>query len=212
MEIGSRVKKIRKKYKVTQNTLAKELGVSTQMIVNYENGLRSISIEKLQQIANFFSFPLYLFFVDNFNEVINYDEKTITENSKEANTKKIPLISKVSAGRGVLGEEVIDKFIELPINFFKKCDFATVVNGDSMLPEISNGEIVFVKQTNSLENGNIGIFNLNDEVFIKKYFKNVVTGEVSLISLNTNYLPIKIKKEDNFKIIGRIVGSLNYSL
>lgn len=212
MELGARIKKIRKQYKLTQNELAKKLGISTQMIVNYENGLRNISLEKLQQIANVFSLPVYLFFVDNFDDVTNFNRTSTTNNYDNPNTKKIPLISKVSAGHGTWGDEIIEKFIELPVNFFKKCDFATVVDGDSMLPEIANGEIVFVKQTNFLENGNIGIFNLNDEVFIKKYFKNVVTEEESLISLNDSYSPIIIKEEDNFKIIGRVVGSLNYSL
>lgn len=87
------------------------------------------------------------------------------------NMKKIPIVSRASAGHGNWGEDETDNFIELPISLFKKCDFATVVDGDSMMPEIKNGEIVFVKHTELLENGNIGIFNLNDEVFIKKFLE-----------------------------------------
>lgn len=54
MDLGERVKKLRKKHKMTQAELAEGLNVTTQSIINYENGIRAISIEKLKQIADFF--------------------------------------------------------------------------------------------------------------------------------------------------------------
>lgn len=211
MDLGERVKKLRKKHKMTQAELALGLNVSTQTIINYENGIRAISLDKLKQIADFFSFPLHFFFIENFENALE-PKQSITKCYENENMKKIPIVSRVSAGHGSWRDEEIDNFIELPINLFKKCDFATIVDGDSMMPEIRNGEIVFIKQVDFLENGNIGIFNLNGEVFIKKYFENAITDERALIPLNHNYPTIKIKDEDNFKIIGRVIGSLNYSL
>lgn len=206
MNIGERIKKVRKKNKVKQTELAEVLGVTTQMIVNYESNSRGISIEKLKQISDYLSFPLYLFFVDNFDKALS-DENKILENNDQ-----VPIISKASAGRGAFAREEVIDFIELPKKMFSKCDFATLVEGDSMSPKIENGELAFVRKTDCLETGNIGIFYLNEEIFIKKFFIDALTNTVKLISFNHNYSDITISENDDFRIIGRVIGALDYHL
>lgn len=206
MNIGERIKKVRKKNKVKQTELAEVLGVTTQMIVNYESNSRGISIEKLKQISDYLSFPLYLFFVDNFDKALS-DENKILENND-----KVPIISKASAGRGAFAREEVIDFIELPKKMFSKCDFATLVEGDSMSPKIENGELAFVRKTDFLETGNIGIFYLNEEIFIKKFFIDALTNTIKLISFNHNYDEIIISENDDFRIIGRVIGALDYHL
>lgn len=206
MNIGERIKKVRKKNKVKQTELAEVLGVTTQMIVNYESNSRGISIEKLKQISDYLSFPLYLFFVDNFDKALS-DENKILENND-----KIPIISKASAGRGAFAREEVIDFIELPKKMFFKCDFATLVEGDSMAPKIENGELAFVRKTDCLETGNIGIFYLNEEIFIKKFFMDALSNTIKLISFNHNYDEIVISENDDFRIIGRVIGALDYHL
>lgn len=78
--------------------------------------------------------------------------------------------------------------------------FAVRVSGNSMLPEFHDGSIVFVKQSKSLEPGEIGIFLLNGEGYLKKL------GERQLISLNPDYENIKINKYDDLRIVGKVVG------
>lgn len=206
MNLGEKIKTLRKKYKVKQSTLADALGVSTQMIVNYENETRAISIEKLKQISDFFSIPVYFFFLDNFDKALNSDE-SITEIGN-----KIPIISKASAGSGVSAVDYANNYIEVPPKMFKECDFATLVEGDSMSPRIEDGELVFVKKTHMLETGNIGIFYLNDEVFVKKFYHDPLTETTKLISFNRQYPDIIIEENDDFRIIGRVIGSLDYQL
>lgn len=206
MNIGERIKKIRKKYKLKQAQLAEILGVTTQMIVNYESNTRGISIEKLTQISDYLSFPLYLFFVDDFDEFLNNKDKIPNTDNK------IPIISKASAGKGAFAKEEVIDFIEIPKKIFDRCDFATLVQGDSMSPKIEDGEIAFVRKGDFLETGNIGIFYLNEEVFIKKFFLDNLTYTIKLISLNHNYEDIFIKENDDFRIIGRVIGTLNYHL
>lgn len=206
MNIGERIKKIRKKYKLKQAQLAEILGVTTQMIVNYESNTRGISIEKLNQISDYLSFPLYLFFVDDFDEFLNNKDKIPNTDNK------IPIISKASAGKGAFAKEEVIDFIEIPKKIFDRCDFATLVQGDSMSPKIEDGEIAFVRKGDFLETGNIGVFYLNEEVFIKKFFLDNLTYTIKLISLNHNYEDIFIKENDDFRIIGRVIGTLNYHL
>lgn len=58
MSTGSRIKEIRKKNKLTQDELAKKVGISKNGLWNYENDKREISIELIQKIADTFNVPL----------------------------------------------------------------------------------------------------------------------------------------------------------
>jgi len=212
MKLGERLKKLRKAKNLTQQSLAEKIGVSTQMIVNYENEVRGLTIKKLEEIAYLLEVPLYTFFIDN------YDDYLLSFNDEKINniilneTSRIPVISKVSAGKGVIVEENISFYISIPKNIWKECDFATIVDGDSMSPIIEDGEIVFVHFQNTLENGQIGIFSYKDEIYIKKYKYNVIRNDIELISNNPTYEKIVVKNTEDFKIIGRVLGNLNYSL
>lgn len=81
--------------------------------------------------------------------------------------------------------------------------FALRVRGDSMNPIFLDGDIVFVKQQPTLEDGQIGIFILNGEGFIKKFH----TGEdgYTLISKNPEYDDIFINENDDIRIVGRVL-------
>lgn len=79
--------------------------------------------------------------------------------------------------------------------------FGVRVSGDSMEPEYKDGSIVFVKQVKNLNPGDIGIFTLNDEGFLKELGENR-----TLVSLNPKYKDIKIGEYDDLRIVGKVVG------
>lgn len=81
-------------------------------------------------------------------------------------------------------------------------DFAVPVAGDSMEPEYSDGDIVFVERSEDVAFGDIGLFVLNGEGFIK------MCDPKGLVSLNPAYSPIKINDDCSFKTIGKILGKL----
>lgn len=88
-------------------------------------------------------------------------------------------------------------------------DFGVRISGDSMEPEYHNGEIAWIQQRDSLCSGDIGIFYLNGEAYIKKLYDE--PDGLRLISLNKKYTPIIIKESDSFKIFGKVVGKCDSS-
>lgn len=65
MNIGIRLKNLRKEHNVTQLDLAKHLNITRQTISMYEKGLCNIPIEKVKQIAKLFDVtPAYLLGLD----------------------------------------------------------------------------------------------------------------------------------------------------
>jgi len=81
----------------------------------------------------------------------------------------------------------------------KNADYVIGVNGDSMEPEYSDGDIVYVKKTDYIETGDIGIFQKGNSIYIKK------AGENGLVSLNPNYPPLT-SEGDRIAVLGKILG------
>lgn len=60
--IGSKIKKIRQKYKLSGADLAKVIGISQQQLSRYENGLSDISTSKIMLISIYFNVDVDFFF------------------------------------------------------------------------------------------------------------------------------------------------------
>lgn len=111
---------------------------------------------------------------------------------------------KVSAGRGFLlgdGDNWSDNEIEVPDTpDARKADYALTIQGDSMEPVYYDGDVILVKEQNDVDIGQIGIYRLNGEGYIKK------NGGDRLISLNGIYDDIIINEYDECQCLGKVIG------
>ena len=82
----------------------------------------------------------------------------------------------------------------------RTADYAVRVSGDSMIPRFVDQQIIFIHEQPSLDEGEIGIFCLNNEAYLKKLEKSY------LVSLNPAYEPIPISGSDNLHVLGKVVG------
>lgn len=110
----------------------------------------------------------------------------------------------VSAGRGAYIDYTVGEPIHVPRNDeTESADYLVRVSGDSMEPRFSNGDLVLVESTLMVDVGEIGIFILNNEAYIKK------RGRDRLISLNDKYPDIPIGENDHIYCQGRVIGILD---
>ena len=82
----------------------------------------------------------------------------------------------------------------------QKADFALRIAGDSMEPIYHDGDIVLVEKADTLQVGEIGIFFVNGNGYIKKF------GGDRLISLNDAYADIALTNQARCfgKVISRV--------
>ncbi len=83
-----------------------------------------------------------------------------------------------------------------------EADYALRINGNSMEPKYRSGDILLIQSTESVEEGELGIFVLDGSGYFKKY------GGDHLISLNPDYPPIPLKDFESIACCGRVVGKL----
>ena len=131
----------------------------------------------------------------------------IREDARSTQEEKSILIHhsllKVSAGTGtVLDDENTEEWRILKNYYTKNADFCVTVTGDSMEPTYKDGDIVLVRATPEICKGEVGVFLLNGEGFIKEL------GDGFLLSHSAAYENIPVTAEDQFVCFGKVLGIL----
>lgn len=109
-----------------------------------------------------------------------------------------------SAGDGNYIFDELPEWHTVPKNSkTEEADFMLMVSGDSMLPKFADGDIVLVKKTPSIFEGEIGIFYIDGDAFIKQM------GSGELISLNPDYPNIAIKTCNDVRCFGQVIGLMH---
>ena len=112
-----------------------------------------------------------------------------------------PILGQTAAGRPIeYGDPITNpEMIAVP----KNADMALRINGDSMEPEYLDGDTVFIHLQPDIENGQIGVVEIEGAVTCKKVIKS--NSHIELHSLNKKYSPIIING-GQFRILGRVIG------
>lgn len=135
--------------------------------------------------------------------VIN--ELAIEEEQEELETIFIEFSTlRVSAGAG---EPLIDDsypdFIEVKKGeLTENANFAVKINGKSMMPHFKDGDIVLVRSQPYVNIGEIGIFIIDGNGYIKK------RGNDRLISINPEYDDIYFREGQDIRCKGLVIGTL----
>ena len=201
--IEDRIMNIAKTMNLSKNKLLISANLNKSVFDNMKKG-QIPSVDKIHILADFLDVSTDYLLGRTDNPEINKAPVPVQE---PKNIIKIPFsVSKVSAGKGAYISDDYPEEIEIDANTYPKADFAVEITGDSMMPKYDSGDIVLVHKQPALENGQIGIFMINGEGYIKKY--HYEDGKYTLVSLNNAYAPIELTSNDDFQIIGRVLYTL----
>lgn len=197
--IVKRIKKRRLELKYSFQDLADKTNMSKSTLQRYETGsIRNLPLDKLEVLASALqTTPSYL---------MGWDEV-----KKEPKKKgiKIPVLSRVASGIPIeMIEDVLD-YEEITEDMSKHGKyFALKIQGDSMTPRIFNNDVVIVRQQDDADNGDIVIVTINGDDAVCKRLQKYNDG-IALVSLNPQYEPIYLKKDEiankPVRIIGKVV-------
>ena len=205
MNFKTRLKQLRNEKKINQRELANFLKVAPSTISMYESGQREPNFEVLESLADFFNVDL--------NYLLGKSDKTtklmIEDISPKPQGIKIPVLGTVAAGIPISAVEDILDYEEIPQSWQNQGEFFGLrIKGDSMKPDINNGDTVIVKQQSTANNGDVVIALVNGDDATCKKFEKLDNG-IILISNNSEYSPMYFSNEEvNTKpvvIIGKVV-------
>ena len=197
--IVKRIKKRRLELEYSFQDLADKTDMSKSTLQRYETGaIKNLPLDKLEVLASALqTTPAYL---------MGWDEAKEEPKKKGV---KIPVLGRVAAGVPIeMIEDVLD-YEEITEDMAKHGEyFALKIQGDSMTPRICNNDVVIVRQQDDADNGDIVIAAINGDDAVCKRLQKYNDG-IALISLNPQYDPIYLKKDEidgkPVRIIGKVV-------
>lgn len=200
IDFGKRIRERRLELGMTQEKLAHLAGYTSKVSISkIESGQRDISREKVATIANALKCsPVWLLLGK--------------EDEDDSDIWEFSIAGSVRAGvdGSICCEETGDKVVvprsNLP-NRNKRDFFALKVVGNSMYPEVLDGDTVIVERADIVDNGEMAVVIYNSDNAAIKFVRYAPCSSMDLISANPTYAPIHIEgsKLDECKILGRVI-------
>ncbi len=187
--IGDMIAKARKEKGMTKTELARLTDINIGHLTHIEKGERNPSHKALKNICKALDIP--------YQQLMYTYDKSINEDQEQYNVVKHISYNKLLAVDSVSG------FIDCPSNVPSSA-IALRINDDSMAPTFEKNSYVFVEFNSPLNSKDYGLFSLNGDIIIRKFFAR--NDRIYLRSDNKRMPEISVKKSDEFYIIGKILS------
>ncbi|MBO5906735.1 MAG: helix-turn-helix domain-containing protein [Clostridia bacterium] len=196
--ISNKMRELRAAKGLSLEDLARELGTSRQTIHRYERGtISNIPPEKVEKLA----------------KVLDTTPASLMgwhadfDNVMPISAKRLPVLGEIACGEPIYATEEHESFCIADGEI--DADFCLRAHGDSMIgARIQDGDIVFIRSQDFVENGEIAAVIIGEEATLKRLYYYKDEEKLILSPENPRYAPlVYVGNELNqIKIIGRAVA------
>lgn len=204
-KFSERLRQLRTARALSQMDFSKQIGISKSSVNMYERGEREPGLETLERIADYFNVDMdYLL---GKTDIVNKSCWNFTSSNiiPMPQMRKIPLLGAIACGAPILAEEHIEGEVDIPSHIH--ADFALTCKGDSMInARIFDGDIVYIRQQDTVESGEIAAVLIDSEATLKRV--RLFDDHIALEPENPQYRPIVLWGEDmnTVRILGKAVA------
>ena len=127
-------------------------------------------------------------------------------NIKPIKKVRIPILGNIACGEPTFADEEHETYIETDGHI--QADFCLTCAGDSMEPKLQNGDIVFIRKQNAVDDGQIAAVLIEDEATLKRVYYDRPNNILRLIAENPKYDPLIYSGEqlNRVRILGKAVS------
>ena len=201
MSIGDRIKRRRQEIGLTVDQVAEKIGKNRATVYRYESSeIEKFPIDVLSPLAEALrTTPAYLMGWEGESGAMPANIMPMPE------MRKVPLLGTIACGEPILAEENIEEYVKIPKDMAG--DFALRCKGDSMInARIFDGDIVYIRQQDTVENGEIAAVLIDNEATLKRV--RLFDDHIVLEPENPMYPPKSYWYEEmnNVRILGKAVA------
>ena len=202
MTLAERLKNERKKSGLSQKELADKLDMNARTYASYERGERDISTAVLLNICKVLEISS--------DVILGNTTVALTPTDLRANTKPVPLVGRVAAGLSCHAEDNIEGYILTDCELLHEGYdyFWLTVKGDSMEPELHDGDRVLVREQETLDSECFAVVRIDGEDGVVKRVK-IDRDRITLTSVNPYYPPRVFEREqmNDVAVVGKVISS-----
>lgn len=198
------------KYEAKQDKvfeLAKALNVNEAWLMGFDiSKNRKIENNDITSIYSKLTPPrqsnVLKYATNQLEEQNNDSDNLVDFNSYIQEKSEVDIYGCASAGIGerLYNEPISKEFVR---GYVPAHDIALKVNGDSMEPLFKNGQIIFIEKSHTIKDGQIGVFIINGDAYIKKVY--VEDNRLTLVSLNKKYKDLYFYDNESVRLVGKVI-------
>jgi len=202
MELREVLAKLKTENGLTTELLSARSGVPRGTLNKLLNGeTRNPTGATLKKIADALNCPVELLYSGR-----NADLSQLKNSADFVTVRRraIPVLGEIAAGVPMLAEENAELIL---CEDSLTCDCALRVRGDSMIgARIHDGDVVFIRLQDDVDDGDIAAVVLNDEATLKRVYH--IKNGLQLLSENPKYPPMiyTLDECESIRILGKAVG------
>ena len=204
-KINELLKERRIELQLTMLDVAKSVGVSEGTISRWESGdIANMRRDKIAALAKTLRISPSI--------IMGWEDESPTLPSNiipitQVKRKKVPLLGDIACGQPIFADETRTEYVladeKIDADFCLKC------HGDSMTgARINDGDIVFIRQQEIVDNGEIAAVIIEDEATLKRVYYYPEQGKLVLSAENPKYAPFVYTGEElnQIRILGKAVA------
>lgn len=198
------------KYEAKQDKvfeLAKALNVNEAWLMGFDiSKNRKIENNNITSIYSKLTPPrqsnVLKYATNQLEEQNNDSDNLVDFNSYIQEKSEVDIYGCASAGIGerLYNEPISKEFVR---GYVPAHDIALKVNGDSMEPLFKNGQIIFIEKSHTIKDGQIGVFIINGDAYVKKVY--VEDNRLTLVSLNKKYKDLYFYDNESVRLVGKVI-------
>ena len=206
--LGERIRNLRKERHMSLEQLAELIGTSRQTVHRYETGvIANIPHEKIEAMARALgTTPSSLMGWEKGDDFPSYSNMTVS-NLSATTERRLPILGNVACGEPIFASEEQGYYMRAGSDIH--ADFCLMARGDSMInARIFDGDILFVKKQESVDDGEIAVILIDDEATVKRVYFNREDGILTLMPENPTYKPMRYMGHqlDRIRILGKVIS------
>lgn len=207
--IGSRIRNRREELGLSQDELGRRLGYKSRSSINkIELDQRNLTQSKIKAIADALeTTPAYIMGWDEPDQKLDEENLKFFDNLFPIETKKFPLLGNIACGKPIFADEQFEAYIEAGANI--KADFCLRAKGDSMTgARIQDGDIVFIKKQEMVDDGEIAAILIEDEATLKRVYYDQENNILQLFAENPKFKTMRFSGEElnHVRILGKAIA------
>lgn len=189
-------------HKKTQADIVNDLNITSSTVSDWVNGKKYPRMDKVQILADYLGILKSDLVEDKSN-----DDSDYINNIYKIDKIKLPFLGSVACGEPIYADENRESYIMVGTDIH--ADFCLKCQGDSMInARIHDGDIVFVRKQDIVNNGEIAVVIIDDEATLKRFYYYKEQNMVILRPENNKYQDIVLTGEEleKVKVIGKAVA------
>lgn len=182
----------------TQADIVNDLKITSSTVSDWVNAKKYPRMDKVQMLADYLGIMKSDLVEDKSN-----DDSDYINNIYKIDKIKLPFLGSVACGEPIYVDEDRESYIMVGTDIH--ADFCLKCQGDSMInARIHDGDIVFVRKQDIVNNGEIAVVIIDDEATLKRFYYYKEQNMVILRPENNKYQDIVLTGEELEKV--RVIG------